>query len=131
MNFYTNTIATISRLWHSIVRIYHRIINTIITEQVRAHNRLAEDLTARLVALEMAMKAEIEEKEHQIVALETAMKAEIAELKQSVEEKERQIVALESRLTTDLSKHLEAIKHLAATKREAPNVQGDRPELLR
>lgn len=105
MKFITNVRNTISCLRHSIVTLYHRIIGTTQAEY--------RTLKARLEALEVATAAHVQE------------------LKREVEEKECQIFALESKLTTDLSKHLEAIKHLAATKRESPNVQGERPELLR
>jgi hypothetical protein len=35
-----------------------------------------------------------------------------------------------SRIDTEIAKHAEAIRHLDATKRTAPNVKGGRPELL-
>ncbi len=105
MKCYTNILAAIVALYRGCIATYHRIIGTTQAEYA-------------------VLKARLEALEANVVADADKFKAEL-------EAKDRQIVALESMLTTDLSKHLEAIKHLAATKRESPNVQGQRPELLR
>jgi hypothetical protein len=105
MKLYTNTIAAIVAFYRGCIATYHRVIG--------------------------ATQSDVRILESRLKSLEVAVTTYVQNLKQEVEEKERQMFALESRLTTDLSKHLEAIKHLDATKRESPNVQGERPELLR
>jgi len=112
MKVYTSTLAFARKVVAAIVAAYNRFV-AFIRSDVR-----------RFEAEYATLKTRLE-------ALEASSVQEIAQIKADIRQREQYVFALESCLTSDLSKHLESIKYLHATKRESPNVIGEKPALLK
>ncbi len=86
-----------------------------------------------------AGKAGVRKTEQKFASLESTFRAdftaETSKLRQEAEKREtalrETITALNQELRSMLANHLEALRHLDMSKRDVPNVQGERPELLR